>query len=285
VWPPLVAALAAILLVLGLLRITRAADQRREWIPVLGWILAAFLVQGLLRPISPYPLGDIFANDAANAFYGVAQRFDLSNILSQSRRLREQMPLHAQSNMHGKPLLTLGLLTMSSEPEALAWIVVALSNLGGILMYLFARDLFRDRRIALFALILYLFVPARIFFLPLMNTLTPVVILGCAVLLIRWLTTGKAIYAALFGASLYGLVFFEPLAPVCGADRPRDLAWRDLVRAPDLAGAAGRARLRRPRRGRLSHDRLRPRDRISQGWRPCGGVQCRAEPAVRALGP
>lgn len=215
-WPALGTALVAIAFVAALLFVTRRFDDRREWPQLLAWILAAFVVQGLLRPISPFGLGSIVASDAANGFYGVARRFEPAEILNPTRTMRAQMPLHAQSNLPGKPLLTRGLQAISNRPHVLAWMVVALSNAGALLIYVFVRDLFRDRRVALFAAILYLFVPARLFFLPLMNTVTPAVILCCAVLLQRWLTTGRATFAVLFGVSLYALVFFEPLPLVMG---------------------------------------------------------------------
>ena len=216
VLPVLGIALVTIAFVLAMLTVSRRIDDSGGWPQVLCWVLAAFVVQLLIRPVAPVALGTIFASDGANAFYGVSRRFTPGEILTPTRSMRAGMPLHAQSNMPGKPLLTSALQTIASRPEVLAWIVVALSNLGALLMYVFVRDLFRDRRVALFASILYLFLPARLFFLPLMNTVTPVVILCCAVLLLRWLTSGNAAFAVLFGVSLYALVFFEPLPLVMG---------------------------------------------------------------------
>src|SRR5205823_6547795 len=111
--------------------------------------------------------------------------------------------------------------------------------------YLFARDLFGDRTIALFSLVLYLFVPAKLFFFPLLNTFTPVVVLACACLSIRWLRTGRVADAALFGVALYGLVFYEPLPLVMGvlftalagrAILRRDLHWQTCVLQTAVVG-------------------------------------------------
>src|SRR6185295_5846760 len=94
---------------------------------------------------------------------------------------------------------------------------------------------------------LYLIVPAKLFFFPLMNTVTPVVVLWCACLLQRWLISGRPLFAALLGASLYGLVFWEPLPLVMGllfaallgrALRQGTLAWRTCVVHGLLALAA-----------------------------------------------
>ena len=58
-------------------------------------------------------------------------------------------------------------------------------------MYQLVRRLFDDRTVALYAAILYLFVPAKLFFFPLMNTVTPVIALGLACLVVEWLRTAR----------------------------------------------------------------------------------------------
>jgi hypothetical protein len=146
--------------------------------------------------------------------------------------------------MPGKLMFVYALKNISRRPDLLAWLVVAVSNLGGVLLYLFVRDLFADRQAALFSLVLYLFVPAKLFFFPLLNTVTPVVVLVCACLLLRWTLTGRAAYAAFLGIALYGLVFYEPLGLVMGllfavlivrAVRRGDLTWRTLLLHGGLA--------------------------------------------------
>jgi hypothetical protein len=140
--------------------------------------------------------------------------------------------------MPGKVLLVQALREITKRPAILPWLVIALSNLGGVLMYVFVRDLFRDRLVALFALVLYLFVPAKLYFFPLLNTVTPLVVLGCACLTLRWLSTGKAAYAVLLGVALYGIVLYEPLGLVIGlllaalvarALARADITWRTLL--------------------------------------------------------
>ena len=84
--------------------------------------------------------------------------------------------------MPGKLLLIDALQQVSARADVLPWLVIGISNLGAILLTCFVRDLFDDSRPALYAALLYLFLPARTFFLPLMNTVTPLVILpapGC----------------------------------------------------------------------------------------------------------
>jgi hypothetical protein len=213
-------------------------ERLREWSLVLAWFLIALGLQALVRSVTPYTFERIFASDGANSFYSVARQYSATDVLGDFGRLRPSWPLHAKSNLPGKLLLVHALMYISRRPDVLAWLVVAVSNLGGVLMYIFVRDLFADRRVALFSLVLYFFVPAKLFFFPLLNTVTPVVVLACACLLLRWLMTGRAVYAALLGVALYGLTFFEPLPLAMGllfaaltarALWRSELAWRTFL--------------------------------------------------------
>jgi hypothetical protein len=192
------------------------ADTRYEWTPVVAWCLAGLWLQGLIRSVTPFTFQQIFVSDTANSFYSPALRLDAAANLGGFEKLRSGWPLHAQSNLPGKLLLVRGLLHITIRPRALAWLVVAISNMGGVLLYIFVRDLLSDRRTALFSVVLYLFTPAKLFFFPLLNTITPVLVLACACLLQHSLRTGRTISAALFGVSLYALIIYEPTALAIG---------------------------------------------------------------------
>jgi hypothetical protein len=105
---------------------------------------------------------------------------------------------------------------VTTRTDVLPWLFVGLSNLGALLMFALARALVDDDRAALYAAVLYLFVPARVFFFPLMNTITPVLVLAFAWLIVRWLRTGGLAYAVAAGLTLYALAFFDPLPLVMG---------------------------------------------------------------------
>jgi hypothetical protein len=218
------------------------ASKSIEWPMVFAWCLFALALQGLLRSLTPFSFRDIFASDGANSFYTVALRHDAGTILRNFERLRRSWPLHAQSNLPGKLLLVRGLTHITSRADGLAWLIVGISNLGGALLYLFARDLFDSRRVALLSLALYLFMPAKLFFFPLLNTVTPVAVLACGCLLLKWLATGRPAYAALLGAAIYGLMLFEPGSLVAGllftALMARAL-WRGDIASDVLARQTG----------------------------------------------
>lgn len=189
---------------------------RQEWTRVLAWWAVAIGVQWLLRSIAPFTLESLFQSDGANGFYGWAAQVTPADLLRHFNRLRRLAPLHVQANMPGKVMLLLALEALTTSPRVLAWLVAGLSTMGGVLLYVFTKELLADRKAALLAAILYWFYPARIFFLPIMNTVTPVLVLASACLLLRWLRTGHTRYPVALGLSLYVLVFFEPLPLVIG---------------------------------------------------------------------
>jgi hypothetical protein len=237
----------ATVLAAGLLSISWNRPTLNEWRVVLAWCICAMPLQGLLRSLNPFTFASIFASDAANSFYTVALKYDALTILRDFERLRPSWPLHAQSNLPGKLLLVRSLVQITSRPEVLAWLVVAISNAGGALMYVFVRDLFDSRRTALLSLVFYLFVPAKLFFFPLLNTITPVVVLGAACLLLKWLRTGRARYPAMVGVAVYVMILFDPSSlavglafaamMVCALSR-RDLAPKMIVYHTTIGAAA-----------------------------------------------
>jgi hypothetical protein len=102
---------------------------RREWTLVLGWCFIALWLQGMIRSLTPFTFEEIFVSDTANSFYSAALRYDAATILGGFERLRAGWPLHAQSNLPGKLLLVRALIHITTRPGALAWLVVAISNM------------------------------------------------------------------------------------------------------------------------------------------------------------
>jgi hypothetical protein len=200
----------------AVLFVAKPGVTRRDWPVVLMWIAIGHGVQAIVRSVTPFSFERIFENVDANGFYTVTQLYDAGSVLADYDRLRAAWPLHAQSNMPGKLMLLYALRGLSHQPGPLAWLILVVSNLGALFMYLFVVELFRDRRMAIYSAVLYLLVPAKLYFFPLMNTVTPVVVLASAALMLRWLRTSSVVSAAQFGLALFGLVFFEPLPLVIG---------------------------------------------------------------------
>ena len=200
----------------ALILLTIPVNRRTAWSLVVAWILAATLAHWHLRTRAPVSIERVFLSPGANSFYTLAQERRPGEILANFEQVRLEAPMHAQSNLPGKTLLVHALEMVSTRTDVLPWLLVILSNLGALLMFGLARDLFSDDRAALYAAVLYLFTPSRVFFFPLMNTVTPVFVLLFAWLTLRWFMTGRSSYAAASGVALYALVFFEPLPLVMG---------------------------------------------------------------------
>jgi hypothetical protein len=191
--------------------------RRYEWRLVLMWVLVATASQGVLRTQTPYTLEAVFLSDGANGFYGPTQQYRASVLLGEYDRLRPTFSsVHATSNMPGKLMFVYALKLLSQRPAVLVWLIIVISNLGGVLLYLFVRGFLEDRQVALVSLVFYLFVPAKLYFLPVPNTVTPVLVIGWAWLWLRWLQTQSMRYAAFLGVALYVVVFYEPTPLVMG---------------------------------------------------------------------
>jgi hypothetical protein len=223
-----------------------AHGDRPEWQPVVLWVVVATGLQAALRSLTPFGFEQMFTSDTANSFYSVTQQYQVVSVLGQFNALREVWPLHAQSNMPGKLLFIYALEMVSGRPSVLAWLVVICSNLGGVFLYVFVRRFFANRTFALFSLILYLFVPGKLFFFPLLNTVTPTLAFAWLVAVERWLA-GQPLFAVAAGVGLYAMLIFDPLPLVLGvlfaamaaiAVRRGSLSWPTLGAHAALAAAA-----------------------------------------------
>jgi len=189
----------------------------REWAVVGIWMAAAFAFDILMRLLAPSKFEPVFVSDMANSFYAVTKAHGMRTVLRGFDWLRVAWPMHAKSNMPGKIIFLYVLELLSTNTAVLPWLVVGVSNVvGGAAMYLFVRDFFHDRRAALMALILYLVVPSKMYFFPLLNTVTPVFVLSAAWLATRTFRTSGVVAAALLGVNVYALALFEPIALIVG---------------------------------------------------------------------
>jgi hypothetical protein len=190
--------------------------RRREWRIVAMWFALGLCAQGVLRGLSPYTMDGLFLGDGSNGFYQPTLQYGSVELLRDFDRIRPMLPMHPSTNMPGKVILMYALELVSQRPLVLAWLVVVVSNLGGLFLYLFVRDWLDDRETALAAAILYLFVPSKLLFFPGLNAVTPVFVLACAWLWVLLLESRRVIYGLALGAVAYGAVFYEPTPSVMG---------------------------------------------------------------------
>ena len=193
-----------------------AEVRRREWRIVCAWLALGFCAQGVLRALSPYTMEGLFLGDGSNGFFEPTLEHGAVELLRDFDRLRLTLPEHPRTNMPGKLMLVYALEIVSMRPAVLAWLGVAVSNLGGVLLYLFVREWLDDRETALVSLVLYLFVPAKLLFFPGLNAVTPALVFLCAWFWLRLLRSRRLIYAAGLGAAAYAVMFYEPTPAVMG---------------------------------------------------------------------
>lgn len=177
-------------------------------------LLAGFLItvfnQILLRRTFPYPLATLVQSHKANSFYAPAVSYSPVEILSQFIHLAPGFPFHAGSNMPGKILLFQFFRLFTLSPQRMGYLVILMSTLGALLLYVICKQLFQDRQVAFNAFILYTLIPAKLFFFPILNTVTPVFILLCLHLFLLYLERKQVLLLWLLGSALYLLVLFEP---------------------------------------------------------------------------
>jgi hypothetical protein len=206
IWIPVV-----VLLLLGVsIYIGSRWIQSHEKLVVLGWYPVAVIIQLLMRRIYRHSLGDIVGSDMSNSFYTPAMNYSPVEILSQFSNLAATFPLHARSNMPGKILLFQFFKLFTISPHLMGYMVILVSALGGLLLYFTCRMLFHNKQAAFYALILYALIPCKLFFYPILNTVTPLFILLCLFLFLLYLERKQALFLWLLGGSLYLLVLFEP---------------------------------------------------------------------------
>jgi hypothetical protein len=187
-----------------------------EKITLLILFLMGILIQSLIRQIYPFSLGAVVESDTANSFYSPAMSHSALEILSKFDELVSSFPLHARSNMPGKILLFEFFKLFTSSSEAMGYLVIAVSSLGALLLYGICKRLFHDKQVAFYALALYLLLPCKIFFFPILNTVTPVFMLLCFYLLVVYLDNKRLLLPWLLGFSFFILALFEPSPLITG---------------------------------------------------------------------
>jgi len=170
----------------------------------------ALAIQLLTHAIYPIPIGAIVTSDRANSFYTPALRHTFIEILSRFPDLVSTFPLHASTNMPGKIILYQFLLLFTGSHRGLAWLIIAISTLGGILLYLICKQLFHDRSVAFAAFVLYSLIPGKLVFFPILNVVTPLFILAAFYCLLRYLADKNGLWLILLGVAVYATIFFDP---------------------------------------------------------------------------
>jgi len=182
--------------------------KKHEYKILVLWLIAAFICQGMLFSLQPFSIEQIVESKSANGYYAYTQTHTAYESLNQ-----ERSPLHIETNMPGKMLLYE--LLNGFSPKAIGYIIMFLSNIGALLLYFILKKISKND-LPLYAFILYLFIPSKIIFTPILNVISPIFILLSLFLFMQYLETKKNLYSILLGISLYLVVFFEPTTLALG---------------------------------------------------------------------
>ncbi len=178
---------------------------------VAAWLVIGFAFSVYARRLYVVPLPEILKSDTCMSFYSAAKKHEAAELLRNYGGIAPGLALHSATNMPGKTLLVRGVLSIRKDATRAAYMLIALTVLAGVLVFAIAERWFRDRRVALLALVLYLLLPSKLNFMPVPNTLTPAFILLPLWLLLLHLERARDWLLAALGVSLYVLFIFEPL--------------------------------------------------------------------------
>ncbi len=213
---------------------------------IVFWLIVGFFVQVAIWSLSDNDFETV-VQSGTNGFYEVAARHSVAEFLGDFQTLSRNMSFHVRANLAGKVVFFHLLRCVTESPRETGWLILCISNLGGVLAFAITRDLYGTRSAGLAALLLYLFLPAKLFFIPLMNTVTPVFILLPLWMLLRFCATRRPLWLVAVGCSLYWLVLFDPLALVTGlvflavlarAIGRGDIGWWDVGKVAALVPLA-----------------------------------------------
>jgi len=185
----------------------------RLLIATFAWVT---LLQWMLHLLAPFSLKQVILNPNADSFYQLPDILSVRTYLAHFLDVSGKLPLHAATNMPGKGLFFYVLRFFGKWPTVFALVVLLVSNLGGFFVHALAFRLSGSPRGAFYAAVLYWLHPAKIFFLPLLNTVTPVLLLANLWLLLKCIDSPKLIWIFCTGVSLYALFLFELLPLGCG---------------------------------------------------------------------
>ncbi len=194
-----------------LLWYSRTLIDQYELLVVGGWVAVGFAGQLVLHFFYVYGIADIVRSQNANPFYNVSLAFKSYDFLSQYHALMTSMPAHVKTNMPGKVLFYEGLRFFTENPTGLGIVIVGISDLGGVLVYFLVKELYNNRAVSLSSLVLYLFIPAKVYFLPLLNIVSAIPVILALLLLVKFLRTRHRALASFLGFAVYAAAFFDPL--------------------------------------------------------------------------
>lgn len=190
--------------------------NKYETVTLIVCFLALMITQISIRNIYPVPMEAIVQSDRANGFYSVVMNYSAFDVLKQYHSLTSDFSMHVRANLPGKILLYEFFKVFTTSPTNIGYLIVAFSSLGTFLIYGICKKIFQDKQVALYAFVFYTLIPAKLFFFPILNTVTPVFMLLCLYLFVIYFEKKNTLFLWLLGIALFMLVLFDPSPLVTG---------------------------------------------------------------------
>lgn len=185
---------------------------KNEGLVVLFTYASGIALECWIRSRYQFSMAAVIQDLNANGFYSAAIQSPASQILQKFTEFAPQFPsVHVQANMPGKTLLYKIFQAFVSNPSTMGLIIIAISNLTGIIIFYLCKALFQDKLIAWTALLLCIFTPAKIQFQPILNTISPVLIYLSLLLIIYSTNKRMVVFALLAGVTLFFQFLFDPV--------------------------------------------------------------------------
>ena len=190
----------------------KSSSEKKEFLLVLITYLIGLALECWIRSRYPFSMAAVIQDKSATGFYTAALQSSFSHILQEFSEFASQFPsAHVQANMPGKTLFFKILQMLLNFPSLIGFFIIATSNLTAIIIFYICKELFRDKLIAWSALLLCLFIPAKIQFQPILNTVSPVLIYFSLLLIILSTTKRLKVYSLIAGITLFFQFLFDPV--------------------------------------------------------------------------
>jgi hypothetical protein len=215
-WRPFLFFFGIFPLIASLVFLTKKFIEKRENLCLLVWYILGFGFQLWLLKLVEYSLEAVVISPGANSYYGPTLIYEPIYFLKHFLELAPRLPLHATANMPGKILFYYFLELFTTSPFVLGLLIIAVSNLGAYLTYAISKRLFKSKVVALYSFILYLFMPSKLAFFPILNTVSPLFILAAFLCFLIFLESREWPYLIAVGTAVYLQFLFEPIPLVLG---------------------------------------------------------------------
>jgi hypothetical protein len=176
------------------------------------WLIWGLLFQISAYSLAPVPIAEAIRSEGSNPYYSVSRSHTATDILMNFESIAAVSQIHIRSNMPGKLLLYSALNILSGKPDLIGYMIVVISSIGGgILVYTLTTMMFTNRIVSLYAMMLYMIIPSRNYFSPLLNTVSPLASMMSLIILLRVLRRPSVLYALLYGVSIIVMILMEPM--------------------------------------------------------------------------